>query len=79
MSDSAYAAFLGKANKDYSAGATSSSSITTASDVGTKHEPHPAIKALGERFYVSDADEPFVSVEFKLEKQKEKLPDAGTS
>lgn len=75
MSDDAYAAFLGKANKDYSGGRRGSVSGMKSAEIGEQHEPHPAIESLGERFYTSDADEPFVSVQ--LEGKGPGLPDAG--
>lgn len=68
-SDADYVAFLKKSQTDYS---RSSESETPAS---ATTEAHPAVEALGERFYVSDADEPFEGVSFSWE--KETLPDEG--
>ncbi|TGZ79746.1 hypothetical protein EX30DRAFT_342097 [Ascodesmis nigricans] len=67
-SDDAYAAFLSRANRDYSApqGQQQAPTLSTA-EIGEEHTPHPAIRALGERYYVSDADEPFVGVELSAE------------
>ncbi|EPS44942.1 hypothetical protein H072_960 [Dactylellina haptotyla CBS 200.50] len=60
MSDEDYAAFLNKANKDYSGPSTKPS----AEEEGISARAHPAIKALGEVFYSSDADYPFIDVTF---------------
>jgi hypothetical protein len=78
-SDADYAAFLAKSNNDYSRPPAGSDSrpppyeetlnTTAATDV------HPAVKALGDRYYVSDADEPFVAVDFKWDGSA--LPTAG--
>lgn len=73
-SDADYVAFLKKSQKDYSqpseeASATTSRTSAVAADV------HPAVKALGERYYVSDSDEPFEGVSFAWE--KETLPNEG--
>lgn len=78
-SDDSYAAFLKKSQKDYSqppegAPKGAAAPATTASTTA-KPEVHPAVKALGERYYVSDADEPFEGVSFDW--QKETLPDQG--
>ncbi|KAI5852428.1 hypothetical protein DFP73DRAFT_532689 [Morchella snyderi] len=69
-SDADYAAFLKKSQKDYSQSYEEDSSkqaaTTTASTA--QSEVHPAVRALGERFYVSDADEPFEGVSFAWDK-----------
>lgn len=72
MSDDGYAAFLNKANKDYSGAPAGQSS---KGDEGISSSAHPAIKSLGDRFYTSDSDEPFVDVSFEW--SKETLPDEG--
>ncbi|KAI5800067.1 hypothetical protein EDC01DRAFT_777190 [Geopyxis carbonaria] len=60
-SDDTYAAFLAKANKDYSAADEEEQSLT-AKDVSDPNPP-AAIKALGsDRCYTSDSDEPFVAI-----------------
>lgn len=75
-SDADYTAFLNKAQKDYSDGA---SKQATAGERGgasiAQAEVHPAIRALGERYFVSDADEPFESVSFVWGKST--LPSEG--
>ncbi|KAF3922220.1 hypothetical protein ABW21_db0209529 [Orbilia brochopaga] len=72
MSDEDYAAFLQKANKDYSG---LSAKETSSSGEYISSKAHRAIKALGERFYSSDADEPFIDVTFDWAHGQ--LPDAG--
>jgi len=79
--DDAYAAFLRKSQKDYSAG----SGADDADDASPAHvtntpqierNPHPAIRALGsERFYTSDVDEAFEPI--SLVWTKESLPTGG--
>ncbi|KAL7268319.1 hypothetical protein RUND412_009065 [Rhizina undulata] len=69
-SDADYAAFLSRAQKDYSKGpdgqAVSEPSETlTTPTVSAANEVHPALKALGQRYYVSEADEEFVNVSFE--------------
>ncbi|EWC48709.1 hypothetical protein DRE_00014 [Drechslerella stenobrocha 248] len=61
MSDEDYAAFLQKANKDYAP--VSGTGAASGGQISSK--AHKAIRALGERFYSSDADEPFVDVTFE--------------
>lgn len=68
-SDADYVAFLKKSQTDYS-GLLESETPASATT-----EAHPAVKALGERFYVSDADEPFEGVSFSWTKGT--LPDEG--
>ncbi|KAF3905744.1 hypothetical protein AA313_de0202402 [Arthrobotrys entomopaga] len=61
MSDKDYAAFLNKANKDYSGTAAK----TSRNEEGISASAHPAIKALGECVYTSDSDELFKDVTFE--------------
>ncbi|KAF3911510.1 hypothetical protein ABW20_dc0107620 [Dactylellina cionopaga] len=68
MSDEDYAAFLNKANKDYSG----SAKPTAAVEEGISETAHPAIRAIGVRAYTSDADELFVDT--TLEWEGEELP-----
>jgi hypothetical protein len=77
-SDADYEAFLRRSQKDYSASYEGSNHAAAAGTISIQVEnnPHPAIKALGERFYTSDVDEPFEGISFKW--QKESLPTAGT-
>ncbi|KAK6359441.1 hypothetical protein TWF696_000600 [Orbilia brochopaga] len=70
MSDEDYAAFLQKANKDYSGLSTNAGSSSGEYISSTAHK---AIRALGERFYSSDADEPFIDV--TLDWTGDQLPD----
>jgi hypothetical protein len=75
-SDADYEAFLKKSQKDYSAGYEAP--VTNTGDVSmiqTETNPHPAISALGERFYTSEVDEAFEGISFSW--QKESLPTAG--
>lgn len=69
-SDADYAAFLKKSQKDYSQSyeedPSKQAATTTASTA--QSEVHPAVRALGERFFVSDADEPFEGVSFAWDK-----------
>ncbi|KAK6528270.1 hypothetical protein TWF281_009517 [Arthrobotrys megalospora] len=69
MSDEDYAAFLNKANKDYSA----PSATTATQEAGISSAAHEALQALGERWYTSDSDEPFTDVTFGWE--GDALPD----
>lgn len=75
-SDADYAAFLNKSQKDYSQPSETPAAATSAVVV-VGVEAHPAVKALGERYYISDADEPFESISFTWEKRT--LPDEGLS
>lgn len=71
-SDAGYAAFLGRVQRDYSKppnGAPAADATTAAVSAGVD----PVIRVLGERYYVSDADEPFENVSFTWEKKT--LPD----
>jgi hypothetical protein len=73
-----YEAFLKKAQKDYSAGyePPADDTTTTTAKIQVVSDPHPAIRALGERFYVSEVDEVFEAISFAWE--KESLPNIGT-
>ncbi|KAF8533193.1 hypothetical protein BDD12DRAFT_762423 [Trichophaea hybrida] len=75
-SDADYEAFLLRAQKDYSTGYEGSNHAISAGTISihVESDPHPAIKALGERFYISDVDESFEGISFKW--QKESLPTA---
>ncbi|KAF8252300.1 hypothetical protein K440DRAFT_594668 [Wilcoxina mikolae CBS 423.85] len=75
-SDADYEAFLLRSQKDYSVGYEGSNHAPAAGTISIQVEsdPHPAIKALGERFYISDVDEPFEGISFKW--RKESLPTA---
>ncbi|KAJ6260282.1 hypothetical protein Dda_4507 [Drechslerella dactyloides] len=70
MSDADYAAFLQKANKDH-AGLSTNTASSSGEYISSK--AHKAIRALGERFYSSDADEPFIDVAFSW--SGDQLPD----
>lgn len=73
-----YEAFLKGANKDYSKSyeASNRAPHPGTATIAVDTDPHPAIKALGtNRYYVSDSDEPFESIEFNW--HKEGLPTAG--
>lgn len=72
-SDADYAAFLNKSQKDYSQPSETPTAATSATVAGI--EAHPAVKALGERYYISEADEPFEGISFTWEKRT--LPDEG--
>lgn len=72
MSDADYAAFLKKSQKDYS---QPSEGVPAATSTTATSEAHPAIKALGERYYTSEADEPFEGISYDWE--NETLPDEG--
>ncbi|KAK6360357.1 hypothetical protein TWF730_006501 [Orbilia blumenaviensis] len=61
MSDQDYAAFLNKANRDYSDPSAKAAQEKEACISATAHQ---ALRALGERWYTSDSDEPFVDVTF---------------
>lgn len=73
-SDADYAAFLKKSQKDYSQPSETPAAAATSAVVAGV-EVHPAVKALGERYYISDADEPFEGISFTWEKRT--LPDEG--
>jgi hypothetical protein len=71
-----YEAFLKKAQKDYSAGYEPPADTTErTAKIQVVNDPHPAIRALGERFYVSEVDEMFEAISFAWE--KESLPTIG--
>lgn len=73
MSDDAYAAFLAKSNRDYSAGVPSSPPKTSTLAM----PKHPKLAAFNkkERVYVSDSDEPFEPV--KIEWEGGEMPSGG--
>ncbi|KAK6504852.1 hypothetical protein TWF481_006788 [Arthrobotrys musiformis] len=71
MSDQDYEAFLNKANKDYSG--QSAQPAAQKEEVFISATAHEALRALGERFYTSDSDEPFTDVTFGWE--GDALPD----
>ena len=80
-SDASYEAFLRGAQKDYSAGyeppSTSSGSGTiSVQKHGQNNPPHPAIQALGDRYYTSEVDEPFEGISFEW--KRDSLPADGT-
>lgn len=83
-SDAGYAAFLGRAQKYHShtpngapapalalAPAPASTSADAAADAAAKPEVNLTTTARvpGERYYISDADEPFESISFSWEKK----------
>jgi len=77
-SDEDYMSFLDKVNQDPSAGTAKTSSKKAelkATDVGVK-VPAVLTKAVEEKYYTSDADEPFVPVCLKT--QGKTLPDEVT-
>lgn len=75
-SDIDYVAFLEKSQKDYSQpGTPAAAASVTAMATATNTRVHPAVKALGERYYISDADEPFEGISFAWE--KETFPSEG--
>lgn len=79
-SDGAYAAFLEKANEDPSSGraqATSGGSGAKKLKTADKGAEVPAAikKVTKDRFYVSDADEPFEAVALKWDEGGNGLPD----
>lgn len=76
--DADYEAFLNGANKDYSGSyeASNRAPHPGTAVVELVAEPHAAIKALGERYYTSDTDEPFEAVAFSW--HKEGLPSEGS-
>jgi len=63
MSDEDYANFLSKANKSYS----TPSAKTSSQSQGISTKAHHAIRALGDRVYSTDADEPFTDTTFEWE------------
>ncbi|KAK6500733.1 hypothetical protein TWF506_003497 [Arthrobotrys conoides] len=71
MSDQDYEAFLNKANKDYSN--PSANPAPQKKDVFISATAHEALRAIGERWYTSDSDEPFTDVTFGWE--GDALPD----
>ncbi|CAK7199001.1 hypothetical protein SEUCBS139899_001669 [Sporothrix eucalyptigena] len=79
-SDDAYAAFLEKANEDPNAGRPAKNSSNgkngTNGKASTREKqvPERLVTAAKDRFYVSDADEPWVPVCFDLG-DKTSLPD----
>lgn len=83
-SDDAYAAFLEKANEDPSSGraqATSGGSGAQKLKTTDKGASVPAAisKVIKDKFYVSDADEPFEGVALKWDEGGNGLPDEGLS
>lgn len=88
-SDAGYAAFLGRAQKYHShtpngaptpESASASASTSAPASAAAKPEVNPTaaattttVRVPGERYYVSDADEPFESISFSWEKKT--LPD----
>jgi hypothetical protein len=73
MSDEDYEAFLNKANKDVSG---SKSQSTSASKVQAVDTEIPASLKKVDKFYTSDADEPFEPVSLKYSGKS--LPSTGT-
>ncbi|KAA8893628.1 hypothetical protein FN846DRAFT_978150 [Sphaerosporella brunnea] len=64
-----YEAFLKKAQKDYSEGYEPPADTERTATITAEVDPHPAIRALGERFYVSEVDEAFEFISFSWEKE----------
>lgn len=78
-SDEDYAAFLDKANRDPNEGLQSSSGGKVELKAMDSGVEVPAVlkKAVGDAFYMSDADEPFVPVALKYKGKG--LPDEGVN
>lgn len=74
-SDADYTAFLEKSQKDYSGGQSTAQQKEDDTTVSTLENAPAAIKALGERFYTSETDERFGSVEFPWNESQ--LPDGN--
>lgn len=74
-SDADYTAFLEKSQKDYSGGQSTAQQKEDDTTVSTLENAPAAIKALGERFYTSETDERFGSVEFPWNESQ--LPDGS--
>ncbi|CAK7238891.1 MAG: hypothetical protein STHCBS139747_000312 [Sporothrix thermara] len=77
-SDDAYAAFLDKANEDPSAGRSApahkdAKATQSSFSAHAKQVPQRLVTAAKDRFYVSEADEPFIPVCFDLGKA-DRLP-----
>jgi len=62
-SDAEYAKFLAKSQTDYSGG--QSAEPQSEPNVASLESVHSKLKALGDRFYTSDVDEPFEGVSYK--------------
>ncbi|KAK6345469.1 hypothetical protein TWF718_007385 [Orbilia javanica] len=71
MSSQDYEAFLNKANRDYSN--PSANPAPQKEEVFISASAHEALRAIGERWYTSDSDEPFTDVTFGWE--GDTLPD----
>lgn len=71
-SDAGYAAFLGRAQK-YHSPLPKGAPATEKPEVDSPKTATTTTRVPGERYYVSDADEPFESVSFSWEKKT--LPD----
>lgn len=76
-SEDEYAAFLAKSQKDYSkpSSTTRQDGSTNANTHATSSFEHPAISKLGDRYYTSESDEPFTSIQFEW--KRDELPTAG--
>lgn len=78
-SDSDYMAFLNKVNQDPAAAHVSTAATMTSTEFKTMDDdmdvPKPIQKVTTDRFYTSDADEPFVPVCLKWEDNGNELPD----
>jgi len=75
MSDQDYASFLDQASKSYSSAPSNNNDASSKQSEGISSKAPAAIKKLGERYYTSDSDEPFVDVEYAW--KGEGLPSAG--